>query len=274
MNMLYCNVDEAFDNSFKRKINKFDKKSKNYRQNQCANTLLDQPFDNYNQIQVNRPNSNSNSIKHNPHDNMTPAYFTADGNITNEGPYYGTTITDLKKFTNNDNDDSVMSDSNSSNSNNMNSDNYSTNSNDNGESLGNLSLSTISNSNISDNSRENNDYASLDHYYCINTFIKTFIENPDVTSRSSTLNDNVYRHIKTCKFCKRKISERTKQSNTVASDKTPAQKLSLSNDSILDQLTQENLGYDLKEIALIILAGIILVFILDLLVRIGRKIKN
>ena len=45
------------------------------------------------------------------------------------------------------------------------------------------------------------------------------------------------------------------------------------NQDIKEYFDVMNLGYDLKEILIIILAGIILIFILDLLVRIGKRMK-
>jgi uridine kinase len=44
-------------------------------------------------------------------------------------------------------------------------------------------------------------------------------------------------------------------------------------EDIREYFDVDNLGYDLKELLIIILAGIILIFVLDLLVKIGKKMK-
>ena len=81
-------------------------------------------------------------------------------------------------------------------------------------------------------------------------------------------------HIKSCKYCKSKIKEKL-NSNNVKQEITNV----VENNSPMKFLEHFDgniniFGYNLKELIIIIMAGIILVFVLDLLVKIGRRTKK
>jgi len=104
----------------------------------------------------------------------------------------------------------------------------------------------------------------IDHDQCINHFVKDFLQNQDNISTGSSLDTNVYKHIKICKYCKNKINE-------IVNGTQRRQ---------IKPQTEENhevektmFGYNMKELLLIILLPIILIFIFDLLVKIGKRMS-
>ena len=70
--MNYCAMNEAFNTTLKK-------------QNSNNNIIPPDTFDNYNDINTNN--------------NIFPAFFTAQGDYANKGPYYGTDVEDLKNNT-------------------------------------------------------------------------------------------------------------------------------------------------------------------------------
>lgn len=157
-------------------------------------------------------------------------FFNAQGDLSNDGPYFGTSIYELKKKEEeeeeNDIDDSSLFD-----------DVYSV-----------------------DN--------TISHNECINKFVKGIVD--DNTSMMSYYDSNVYDHIKKCKYCKVQINDKIKRyyNNKIDINNTPK------DEGIIEPLfSGKFIGYDMKEIILIIIIGVIVVFILDLLVKIGKKIN-
>lgn len=224
--MIYCGVTEAFNCSPipKSEINNNSEK-----------------FDNYSNVSI-----NDNDI--------FPAFFTAQGDYSTQGPYKGpikgqskgTTVGQLRK-------DNKINDS----------DSFS------------LIDSDFSNDSLFDPSilkMKNQKKKKMSHEYYIEKMIKGLLEDNDSNpSITSSQNNHIYNHVKSCKFCKTEINERMKEHFKP--------KLELSKESITHikkenfDTTSLDLGYDLKEILIIILAGIVLVFILDLLVKIGKRMK-
>lgn len=100
------------------------------------------------------------------------------------------------------------------------------------------------------------------HAYYIKCFIDKLTNEEDLSIGSFSSNDsNVFDHVKTCKYCRMIINQKMKE------DKHP----SPPNSPKLERKQDRIAGYDLKEIAVVILIGIIIIFVLDLLVRIGRS---
>jgi hypothetical protein len=218
--MNYCAVNEAYDNN-------------NIKQNKPENNNIIPPntFDNYTDIEINKQNQN-----------IYPAFFTAQGDYSSHGPYFGTSINELKDKT-----DEEMSLP----------DNYSFSD----ESLPSLKKKS----------------KSIDHNYCIERIVKALTEDLETTSMASTIcedMDAVYAHVKKCKYCKNKINKSIKEMcpspHIEVPKPTPSQQTHQNN---VEHFTQ-NIGYGIKELLIIILGGIILVFILDLLVKIGKKLNK
>ena len=191
------------------------------------------------------PINNNKIIMPDSDPEIYPAFFTAQGDYSTQGPYYGTTINDLKEGdTMNDMDSFSLPDSEYTN-----------------ESLI-----------LKDNKKPNKKKEKtkvVDHEYYIDKTIKSLLEDQDshsLSSLASSQNNHVYQHVKSCKYCKSKINEKMKEHFQ------PEVKKEHKKDTV-EYFDMNNLGYDLKEIFIIILAGIVLVFILDLLVKIGKRMK-
>jgi len=105
------------------------------------------------------------------------------------------------------------------------------------------------------------------HNYYIETFMHEFLDDGDMVSMASSEND-MYDHIKRCKYCRSMIAK--KMSRTMLTDK----KATVSKLQTQMGAASSILGYDLKEIIIIILVGICIIFIMDLFVKIGKKIKD
>jgi len=164
-----------------------------------------------------------------------PAFFTAQGDYTKSN---GTTINELKN-------------------NNI----------DNESSLDFLNESYIPQKNI--NLQESNiSKYKLDHKYCIDKIVMSLIDNSDNVSSSSSIDDDVYKHVKLCKYCKNKINQKMKTHYSKFDKKQE------NNIVVNEHFLNQYLGYDFKELLVIILFGIILIFILDLLVKIGKKMNK
>ena len=193
--MIYCAVDEAFDNSLRNQMRDYDEKNnlndykkalhknvKNYRQQN--NIIPPDTFDNYSDIDIG--NSKQQEI-------LYPAFFTAQGDYSSKGPYYGTTISDLK----NQNDDiSTISD------------NIPINDMD----------SDFSESEYIPKKKQKREIPMkpfsdkfIDHSYYVDKFIKNL--DPETLSMGSTIDNTIYKHVKSCKYCKSKINQNYKLIN-------------------------------------------------------------
>lgn len=285
--MKYCAIDEAFDNSIKKQMLKYDEQNimmnnhnisnNKYKMDQSIKETNIPPntFDNYTDIELpsknyyNYYNSNENSNKNNNANNInntnninnsntSPQFFTAQGDI-NTGNYFGTSISELKKKNSYDDE-----------------------------------FSSFGESNFSDDTfsmplREK----QMDHEECILKFMNGLSNNTENMSQCSE-NDKIYDHIKTCKYCRSKINQKMKktekyinqnnENNENKGEKESKEKVKVkeyfdsnisnkSNNIVNEYFSVDSIGYDLKELLVILLSGIILVFILDLLVKIGKKSK-
>ncbi|ARF09390.1 hypothetical protein Indivirus_1_13 [Indivirus ILV1] len=226
--MIYCGINEAFNCS---QIPKSEPNNNS------------ETFDNYSNVSIN--NNNKCDITD---DNIFPAFFTAQGDYSLQGPYKnknnGTTVGQLR-------DENKITDS----------DSFS------------LLDSEFSNDSLFDPSilkMKNQKKKKISHEYYIDKMVKSLLEDNDSNpSIVSSQNNRVYNHVKSCKFCKAKINEKMKKH---FKNEQPKELIIPSKKETFDVINLD-LGYDLKEIIIIILAGIILVFILDLLVKIGKRMK-
>jgi hypothetical protein len=251
--MMYCAVSEAYNGDPTTRLDGNDRQVYNTNHNN-NNIIMPDTFDNYSDIDVhqkylgNEYNNDFNQM--NPVNQVPqyPAFFTAQGDYSTKGPYYGTTINDLKG-------DNISID----------------------DSLSILD-SDYSDDSLFDPSIMKNKTPEtkkkIDHNYYINKTIKSLLEDQDshsFSSLASSQNNYIYKHVKSCKYCKDKINKKMKE-HFIPEISKPIQQIT-NNPDIKEYFDMTNLGYDLKEILIIILAGIVLIFILDLLVKIGRRMK-
>lgn len=121
-----------------------------------------------------------------------------------------------------------------------------------------------------------------DHNYYINKFIKGILDNG--SSYSTSNDENLYCHLKKCKFCKKNIQSKMKEyfeSNNTTNNFIPENFQSNPNNNIEEIkpknngiFNQEIIGCDIKEIILIVFIGIVIIFILDLVLKIGKKLNK
>lgn len=235
---MYCDVSKSFNYS---QIPKSE--SKKY------NDELDTNFDNYSNVSINKFDVMD--------DNICPAFFTAQGDYSNQGPYKapdksknkghnkGKTVAQLREENKT-----------------MDSDTFS------------LVDSEFSNDSLFDPSilqMKNQKKKKMSHEYYIEKMVKSLLEDHDSNPSSpSTVssNNNIYKHVKSCKICKDRINKKMKEYF-----KPELQIKEQDNKNNKGQHNNLDLGYDLKEVLIIILAGVVLIFILDLLVKIGKRLK-
>lgn len=299
--MMYCSVDEAFDNPVKQQTNNIQtnkqqliKSVEDYQQNNS----LDPPhttnnyFVNDSQPHIIQDEPNNNIIQF-PVPNQS--YFSAQGDYTRNYYDYGNTYNNNNNNNNNNMCGTKISDLKSRDE----------------------SAVSIPDSSYSDTFRDtqNSSYEDMKmglrepcnpkfqiqkypHNYYINKFIDMMMEDSDnnsmVTSKENistnvSNNDNnyqIYDHIQKCKYCRVQINQKIKQHYNNKYNLHPSvnkQHKQHNKKSILESFNPINtiketfssqelyLGYELKEIVIIILVGIIIIFILDLFVKIGKK---
>jgi hypothetical protein len=229
--------------------------------------------------------ANNNDYDINKFDNFTdininyPSYFTAQGdyahnnyinnNVNNNGnPLVnptgtndvGTTIHQLKTSNKNDNNNQSLMDSLSFDDNSLSED---------------ISLAPKKKPTVVKNTTKNKTVSKpLDHDYCVNIITKELLNNDDATLMSSH-NGKVYKHVKTCEICKNKIKKIMKEQYCDKKDNNIINLKPVNHIEHFEPEEQHNvIGYDIKELILIILAGIILIFIFDLLVRMGERLPK
>lgn len=236
--MMYSAMDEAFINNAPDGYNNDSVK----------------PYDNYADINVKgsyKKNNNEDTIQDwyvnnmQQHHSAAPVYFTAQGDMGRQGNNFGTLLEDtwsqkVAKNFKDTNIDSIkqVTDTDSA-----------------------FSIDTIKSDKSSSSRME-----KMDHQKCIDKMINILTTDNDNLSLVSlySSNDDVYKHVNKCRYCKNKINEEMKK--FYKSD----QKEEAKNESIDKKYS---FGYDIKELAIIIISGIVLVLILDLLVKLGRKTK-
>ena len=116
--------------------------------------------------------------------------------------------------------------------------------------------------------------------YYTSKFIETIMQHDgmSITSSQDVNNyskfDDIYDHVKQCAFCRSHINAKLKRfykkNNTNTNDTTNDN----SNNKIAiikDNFRSTVKDFDIKEITIIILIGIVIIFVLDMFVKIGRK---
>lgn len=156
-------------------------------------------------------------------------------------------------------------------------------------------ITTTNNNNIPNKNNQLNyhgtaisDLQPQDHNYYINKFISGLIDN---NSSYSASQDDYYTHIKRCKFCKKTINSKLlnyfnpqnnffenynhKNIKPIKPKKNKNIREYFENKpekNISELFSADFLGCDFKEIILIILIGIIIIFVLNIILKIGKKI--
>jgi len=257
--MLYSSLDSASNDSLTLK-NKYEQYDIN-------------KFDNYTDININYP-----------------SYFTAQGDYAHNNymekpqltnPYIndnnvGTTINQLKNnnknndtnnYTNNYKQNEIPNDTNNQSL-------IDSLSFDNNTLSDEISLIPKSKKKNNTKNKNNDTTKYFDHDYCVKIITKELLNNDDATLMSSH-NGKIYKHVKNCDICKNKIKKNMKDQycdkienniidskpNNIEHFKVPEEQSSV-------------IGYDIKELVLIILGGIILIFVFDLLVKMGEKLPK
>lgn len=235
---MYCGFNEAYNDNITNN-------------NAVAGNNMDQlgGFDNYSDIDIH--NHFSNNFKQ--FNTMIPAYFTAQGDISNKNSN-GTSINDLKHnqqtskkqssgFDSNTNSDSILSDS-----------DFSIDSE--------MTIPSSINDSISKQMKKQR--GSKSNYYDR--------DNVSLSSLKTISEDDST----TCGKCDsmEKISNGCKCGKSQGVEPSGLENNKNHMETIREYFDTANLGYSIKELLIIILAGIILIFILDLLVRIGKKMNK
>lgn len=248
---MFCGIDEAFENNpLGSQLQKFEEQ---YKQSLIESVNKEQRI--YN-------NYIDNNIYADNH-----SFFTAQGDINNNSiknkadygfDLMGTSIYDLKKNKPDESsivslfDDSVFS-----------SDDAST-----------ISFSgDIKSNDIKSNDIKSNDFKSMGseigssysfkdrtHEYYIRSFIDDFNNTKSMTK---TDYDDTYGHIKTCKYCKDEIKLRMngKIEKVINHEKKYI-------------IPKNNIRNDIKEIIVVVLIGIVIIFLLDLFSKINKTLKK
>ena len=258
---MFSNIDDAFNNSLSNQIKVIDEENQNKINNlqkqvyqyQSSNNLSS-PYDNdqndqteYNIIQNNNIHSYNNGQSHNngqTHNNVP--YINAQGDIT-EKNMSGTYLYDLESKSNNsldlDSESNSLFDS---------------------ESLS-FNLNTNNSLNSLDNSINKQPKVVFSHDYYIKKYIKQFIiDEPMSLSLSSNNSNDIFEHVSKCKYCKNEIKKYFK-------NKSKTNELAIKEESELTNFTN-NFKSDIKDIIVIIVIGLIIIFILDLFYKIGKNI--
>lgn len=218
----------------------------------ASNNSLKDKFDQYDRI------NKYNKINDNNH----PSYFTAQGDYESnnydgnnfghildndeKNKVKGTTIKQLKKIDNDKINNIVNKKAN--------------------EDL--LSLDdSFTFDDISLNTKYTNNN-NIDHEAYVNIITKELLN--DNSSLMSSHNGKIYKHVKSCKICKSKIKHIMKDQYC-----DPIVNNVIGGNVVENFDSSYNIiGYDVKELLLIILGGIILIFVFDLLVKMGSRLNR
>ncbi len=282
---MYSAVEEAFDNPLRQQMQRMDKENNinNYKESlmqsvedyqrqmglippHSAQTGDDVIQGYINERQYPRAdlpfftaqggfNIQSQNPSQNP--NQNPEFTNISNMKINKGDVYndhGTTISELRRQENDKYDDSFFEDT--------------------------LSILDSNYSDLFSNSSKSEEeiqqQSKLSHNYCINKFLKSIVDDGnDMLSLASSQDDQLYDHIKSCKYCRSQINNKMKSmySNN-SSNKSEEDNAKITKVSNNIEFPEKIFGYKVKEIIIIIAISIMIIFILDLLVRIGRKTIN
>lgn len=101
-------------------------------------------------------------------------------------------------------------------------------------------------------------------YYVDKMFNNLINDNDSLESLKNSVDESVYKHIKSCKLCKKSLDNKMKDYY---------QNMYSNNDLVTNdnRIVETKPEYNLNEIITVLVVGIIFIFVLDFLVRIGRK---
>lgn len=101
------------------------------------------------------------------------------------------------------------------------------------------------------------------HDYCIKRFVDSIIYNDDTRTVDSS-DDQLYNHLKTCKYCKTQVNTKIKQYYDKPTITTTTKEVTNIEEGFNDT------DYNVKEIILIILVAILLVCVIDLIIKFSK----
>ena len=110
--------------------------------------------------------------------------------------------------------------------------------------------------------------------YYMTKFIETIVhnDNTSITSSEDIKNtskfDDIYDHVKKCLFCRSHINAKMKK---IYKENQNNQLEKFEPQDITGSALAQFKDFDIKEIIIIILIGIVIIFVLDMFVKIGRK---
>ncbi len=247
---MYCAVEEAFDNPLKQQMQRINRENKinNYRASLAKSVSECQHKYGLNQLQVGPMDYQFESS----HGKNELPFYTAQGDYSKNNNLVGTSISELKQHEL-EKDDPFSDDA--------------------------LSLLDSDYSELLVNSDseqlQKEKIAKFSHNHYINKFLKSILDDGnDLISLASSQDANVYDHIKACKYCRSQIGQKMKSHYTNEIKSTEVQSQVLQKRIGSFAIPDKVFGYNLKEIILIIAISIMIIFVLDLLVRIGRKTVN
>jgi len=236
--MNYCAVEEAFDNPLNKQIKEYEDNKNNYI-NKITKTVED------NQKEYNNEEYINNGIIEYP--KFIPSYFNAQGDFESDNVNKnGTSIKDIKnKDIKNKELEELSLDG----------------------SIGTGSIGSIlDDSDINSQKSESLSLSNIyDHQYYINEFINYFTKENESIKSSNT---HILNHISKCKICKNSINKIIKKNKK---DKIEGFNIGNVKDMISKKI---NTGYEIKEIVIIILIGIVIIFLMDLFVKLGKLLTK
>lgn len=101
------------------------------------------------------------------------------------------------------------------------------------------------------------------HDYCIKRFVDSILYNDDTRTVDSS-DDQLYNHLKTCKYCKTQVNTKIKQYYDKPTTSTTSKEIIKVEEGFNDT------DYNIKEIILIILVAILLVCVIDLIIKFSK----
>lgn len=230
---MFCPVNEAFDNDTHKRIEKYE----NNRHKQINNMVSDaQQL--HQQYDLEPPHTYEYDL--NPNQGIISNYEFANAFFNAQGDYedenYGTSIEKLKEKQMESEDNFTFSDF------------------------------TLETEESKVNKKKGTKHT---HSFYISYFLDKFLHDDmaSLVSSHQKDDDEVFEHIKQCKYCRSKVNEEMKDYYQQEISKVDEQPPIVKERSF----SPINFGYDIKEIVVIILVGICIIFILDLFVKIGRK---
>jgi len=267
MNINFCTIEEAFDNPLSRQI-------KDMNENNNMETYKTNLINNENKYLINNENK----------------YFSAQGDYEQD-PYNFYNFNGMTENNLNNNSREIH-----------NQDNNHINNNDNGKYIGTLINELDKNKELKKkkiNDSETKMINGKNHQFYINKVFNDIINsNDDLSIKSIETEDNeeVYEHMKRCKYCKYNVNKKMKKyykkkmknkdnemilnelgsNNKILESREKLNKMS--HKKTIENFETKNIfglfdmtGYETKEIIIIIIFGLMLIFILDIFVKIGRK---